>query len=112
MDREYYESFEWFWDKQTDKKENKMIQEMVKLKEIMSKHLSHWEFEDEFQKSMIAQNYVEQFGVEDIEAFIEFCKKNDMENKITPTLAHDINGTFDEMFLPRTSGYYKRTKEA
>ena len=35
-----------------------------------------------------------------------------MENKITPTLAHDINGTFDEMFLPRTSGYHKRTKEA
>ena len=26
MNREYYESFEWFWDKQTDKKENKMSQ--------------------------------------------------------------------------------------
>ena len=112
MNREYYESFEWFWDKQTDKKENKMIEEMKKLKEIMNEHLSHWEFEDEMQKSWIARNYVEQFGVEDIEAFIKFCKKNDMENKITPTLAHDINGTFDEMFLPRTSGYHKRTKEA
>lgn len=33
MDREYYESFEWFWDKQTDKKENTMhlddIQEKI-----------------------------------------------------------------------------------
>ena len=27
MDREYYESFEWFWDKQTDKKENKMSEQ-------------------------------------------------------------------------------------
>ena len=88
------------------------IDEMVKLKEIMNEHLSHWEFEDEMQKSWIARSYVEQFGVEDIEAFIKFCKERDMESKITPTLAHDINGTFDEMFLPRTSGYHKRTKEA
>jgi len=27
MNREYYESFEWFWDKQTDKKENKMSEQ-------------------------------------------------------------------------------------
>ena len=27
MHREYYESFEWFWDKQTDKKENKMSEQ-------------------------------------------------------------------------------------
>tara|TARA_R100001594_G_scaffold119287_1_gene154691 strand:+ start:746 stop:1015 length:270 start_codon:yes stop_codon:yes gene_type:complete len=89
-----------------------MIEETKKLKQIMDKYLSHWDFEDEMQKSWIANSYVEQFGVKDIEAFIKFCKKRDMKNKITPTIAHDINGTFDEMFLPRTSGYHKRTKEA
>ena len=89
-----------------------MKEESKKLKKIMSKYLSHWEFDGDLQKTWIANSYVKQFGVEDIEAFIKFCKKNDMENKITPTIAHDINGTFDEMFLPRTSGYHKRTKEA
>ena len=85
--------------------------EMLRLKDVMSEHLGHWEFSDEFEKSMIALAYVDKFGVDDIEAFIKFCKKNDMENKITPTIAHDINGTYDDCFLPRTSGYHKETKE-
>ena len=90
----------------------KDIDNMYKLKKIINEYLSHWEWKDEFEKSMIALDYVEQFDVRDMEAFIEFCKKNDMENKITPTIAHDLNGTYSDMFLPRTSGYYKRTKEA
>ena len=88
----------------------KDIDDMYKLKKIINEYLSHWEWKDEFEKSMIALDYVEQFDVRDMEAFIEFCKKRDMEDKITPTIAHDLNGTYSRMFLPRTSGYYKRTK--
>ena len=90
--------------------DNIMIDNMYKLKSIINDYLSHWEFKDEFEKSMIALDYVEQFDVRDMEAFIKFCKKRDMEDKITPTIAHDLNGTYSDMFLPRTSGYYKRTK--
>ena len=91
-------------------KENE-IREMKELKKIVNKHLSHWDFKDELEKSMICLEYVEQFGVKDIQAFIQFCKDRDMENKITPTIAHDLNGTFHKLFLPRTSGYYKRTQK-
>ena len=91
-------------------KDIKDLQDMNKLKSIINEYLSHWEWKDEFEKSMIARAYVEQFDVRDMEAFIKFCKKHDMENKITPTIAHDLNGTYDDLFLPRTSGYYKRTK--
>ena len=86
------------------------IDNMYKLKSIINEYLSHWEWKDEFEKSLIAHDYVEQFDVRDMEAFIKFCKKRDMEDKITPTIAHDLNGTYSPMFLPRTSGYYKRTK--
>ena len=85
------------------------IVEMDKLNEIMNEYLPHWEM-SELHKSMVAVDYVEQFSVKDIEAFIEFCKENDMEDKITPTIAHDINGTYDDCFLPKTTGYYKGDK--
>ena len=85
------------------------IVEMDKLKEIMNEYLPHWEM-SELHKSMVAVDYAEQFSVRDIEAFIEFCKENDMEDKITPTIAHDINGTYDDCFLPKTTGYYKGDK--
>jgi len=91
-------------------KDIKDLQDMYKLKSIINDYLSHWEWKDEFEKSMIALDYVKQFNVRDMEAFIKFCKKHDMENKITPTIAHDLNGTYSDMFLPRTSGYHKRTK--
>ena len=87
------------------------IQQMEELKKIVDEYLSHWDFKDELEKSMICFKYVEQFGVKDIQGFIQFCKDKDMENKITPTIAHDLNGTFDRCFLPRTSGYHKRTQK-
>ena len=46
-----------------------------------------------------------------IQGFIQFCKDKDMENKITPTIAHDLNGTFDNLFLPRTTDYGKYTEK-
>ena len=52
-----------------------------------------------------------------MEAFIEFFKDTSREDDIMPTIAHDINGMMNEFskdngdfFLPRTSGYYARTK--
>tara|TARA_R100000808_G_C2144165_1_gene151940 strand:+ start:1186 stop:1461 length:276 start_codon:yes stop_codon:yes gene_type:complete len=53
MNREYYESFEWFWDKQTDKKENKMEKTMFdrrknqndKLNEIMMEFITQLNLE-------------------------------------------------------------------
>ena len=80
-----------------------------KLKEIMNEYLSHWEL-SELDKSMIAINYVEKFGVKDMEAFIKFFKGNNREDDIMPTIAHDINGMNGDYFLPRTSGYQARTK--
>ena len=90
---------------------DKEFREMKELKKIVNKHLSHWDFKDELEKSMICLEYVEQFGVKDIQAFIQFCKDNEREEIITPTIAHDLNGTFHKLFLPRTSGYYKRTQK-
>ena len=118
FDNEYYESFEWLWDKYDKKqKENKMVKKakavhmlkVNKLKEIMNEYLSHWEL-SELDKSMIAINYVEKFGVKDMEAFIKFFKGNNREDDIMPTIAHDINGMNGDYFLPRTSGYHARTK--
>ena len=87
------------------------IQQMKELKKIVSEYLSHWDFQDELEKSMICHKYVEQFGVKDIQAFIQFCKDNKREEIITQTIAHDLNGTFHNLFLPRTSGYHKRTQK-
>jgi len=87
------------------------LQEMKELKKIVNTYLDHWDFKDELEKSMICFKYVEEYGVKDIQAFIQFCKDRDMENKITPTIAHDLNGTFDNLFLPKTSGYNKRTQK-
>ena len=42
-------------------KENE-IKEMKELKKIVNKHLSHWDFKDELEKSMICLEYVEQFS--------------------------------------------------
>jgi predicted component of type VI protein secretion system len=97
--------------KKDKKSGNKDIDNMMVLRDIVSEHLSHWEFEDMLEKSMICLNYVEQYGVKDIQGFIQFCKDKDMENKITPTIAHDLNGTFDRCFLPRTTDYGKYTKK-
>lgn len=87
------------------------IKNMIILRDIVSEYLSHWEFEDMLEKSMICHKYVEQYGVKDIQGFIQFCKDKDMENKITPTIAHDLNGTFDKYFSPRTTNYGKYTQE-
>jgi hypothetical protein len=97
--------------KKDKKSGNKDIDNMIILRDIVSKYLSHWEFEDMLEKSMICHKYVEQFGVKDIQAFIQFCKENKREEIITPTIAHDLNGTFHNLFLPRTSGYHKRTQK-
>jgi len=86
-----------------------MVQDVKRLKNIMNEYLSHWEL-NEWDKSMIAINYVEKYGVKDMEAFIEFFKDNNRENDIMPTIAHDLNGMNGDFFLPRTSGYYARTK--
>ena len=86
-----------------------MVKKVEKLKEIMNEYLSHWEV-SESDKSMIAINYVEKFGVKDMEAFIKFFKGNNREDDIMPTIAHDINGMNGDCFLPRTSGYHARTK--
>jgi predicted component of type VI protein secretion system len=97
--------------KKDKKSGNKDIDNMIILRDIVSEYLSHWEFEDILEKSMICHKYVEQYGVKDIQGFIQFCKDRDMENKITPTIAHDLNGTFDRCFLPRTTDYGKYTKK-
>ena len=86
-----------------------MVQDVKRLKNIMNEYLSHWEL-SELDKSMIAINYVEKFGADDMEAFIEFFKDTSREDDIMPTIAHDINGMNGDFFLPRTSGYYSRTK--
>ena len=86
-----------------------MVRKVNKLKEIMNEYLSHWEL-SESDKSMIAINYVEKFGVKDMEAFIDFFKDTKREDTIMLTIAHDINGMNGDFFLPRTSGYYARTK--
>ena len=86
-----------------------MVQDVKRLKNIMNEYLSHWEL-NELDKSMIAINYVEKYGVKDMEAFIEFFKDTSREDSIMPTIAHDINGMNSDFFLPRTSGYYARTK--
>ena len=86
------------------------IEKIDTFQSIMDKYLSHWEI-DKVTKRMIAVDYIDEFGLKDIIAFINFCKKNDMENKITPTLAHDINGMKSDCFLPRTSGYAKHKVE-
>lgn len=57
------------------------IDNMYKLKSIINEYLSHWEWKDEFEKSMIAKDYVEQFDVRDMEAFIEFCKSEIWKTK-------------------------------
>ena len=82
------------------------IEKIDTFQSIMDKYLSHWEI-DKVTKRMIAVDYIDEFGLKDIIAFINFCKKNDMENKIAPTLAHDINGMKDRCFLPKTSGCSK-----
>ena len=86
------------------------IEKIDTFQSIMDKYLSHWEI-DKVTKRMIAVDYIDEFGLKDIIAFINFCKKNDMENKIAPTLAHDINGMKSDCFLPRTSGYAKHKVE-
>ena len=93
-----------------------MVQDVKRLKNIINEYLSHWEL-DALDKSMVAINYVEKYGVKDMEAFIEFFKDTSREDDIMPTIAHDINGMMNEFskdngdfFLPRTSGYYARTK--
>ena len=96
-------------EKTRKQKENQMVRKVEKLEEIMSEYLSHWEW-SESKKFMTAIDYAVKFGAKDMEAFIKFCKENDMEEDITPTIAHDINGMYSDCFLPRTSGYYARTK--
>ena len=87
------------------------LEEMKQLKEVVNTYLDHWDFKDELEKSMICFKYVEEFGIKDVQAFIQFCKDNKREEIITPTIAHDLNGTFHNHFLPRTSGYDKRTQK-
>ena len=85
---------------------NELIKKIDTFQSIMDKYLSHWNI-DKVTKRMIAMDYIDEFGLEDMIAFINFCKKNDMKDDIAPTLAHDINGMKDKCFLPRTSGYSK-----
>ena len=86
-----------------------MVQDVKRLKNIINEYLSHWEL-DALDKSMVAINYVEKYGVKDMEAFIKFFNGNNREGDIMPTIAHDINGMNGDYFLPRTSGYHARTK--
>ena len=86
------------------------LKDIDKLESIINEYLSHWEI-DKITKRMIAMDYIDEFGLEDMIAFINFCKKNDMKDDITPTLAHDINGMKSDCFLPRTSGYAKKKVE-
>ena len=78
-------------------------QELIK---IVDKYLSHWTW-SVLDKNIYCHLYVEQFGIDGVNGFIRFCKDKKMTDKITPTLAHDLNGVNDDFFLPKTSGYSK-----
>ena len=93
------------------KETHNFVKDIKELKEIVSDHLPTWKFADEMEKSMICISYYDTYGIEDFKAFIQFCKENNREDIITLTIAHDLNGTYKEYFLPRTSGYYKRTQK-
>ena len=77
------------------------------VKDIMVKYLSHWDMHN-IERLSLAIEYVEEFGGLDMVSFIDYCINNKMEDIISPTIAHDINGMRDYCFLPKTSGYYKK----
>ena len=50
------------------------LKDIDKLESIINEYLSHWEI-DKITKRMIAMDYINEFGLEDMIAFIDFCKK-------------------------------------
>ena len=88
----------------------KHYKDVDKLESIINEYLPHWKLGKSVSR-YISGSYIYEYGLEDIIAFIDFCKKNNMEDDIASTLAHDINGRNDSCFLPRTSGYAKQKVE-
>ena len=87
------------------------MEEKEQLIKVVDKYLSHWEWEENIHKHLTCFDYVEKFGIDAIKGFIQFCKDHKMTDKITPTIAHDINGTYDRCFSPRTTSYAKYNTE-
>jgi len=83
------------------KKENIKVnmERKEELIKVVDKYLSHWKWDENIHKHMTCFDYVEKFGIDAVKGFIQFCKDNEMADKITPTIAHDINGTYDKYFF-------------
>ena len=81
------------------------IEQIKALYNIITKYLVNddemadcgWDELNRLELLGICTDYVEKFGEE-----------KDVTDRISTTLAHDLNGMNQECFLPRTSGYYEK----
>ena len=80
---------------------NTLRDKKQQLIKIVDKYLSHWKWEGVMDNNLFCHMYVDKFGIEAINGFIRFCKDHNKTDLITPTLAHDLNGLFDDCFLPK-----------
>lgn len=92
------------------------IEQIKALYNIITKYLVNddemadcgWDELNRLELLGICTDYVEKFGGMDFIAYVEYCEEKDVTDRISTTLAHDLNGMNQECFLPRTTGYYKK----